>query len=155
LFELQVDGPPDGDSMNSKPDPHEIAEEAVGQRLGSAPPEDVRQRQKMSVDETVRRLARSSGSQASIPAKTAESVGERVADAYADPGNVAGGNPPKRLARSEPSGTTDPVVGTVRHATQRISHQLEEQPLMAVMGGFILGYMTALLLHSRSYRSLE
>jgi hypothetical protein len=34
-------------------------------------------------------LAPSSGAQASIPEKTAESVGERVGDAYSDPARIA------------------------------------------------------------------
>jgi hypothetical protein len=119
--------------MNSKANPRDIAEEAVGQRLGSEPPEAVRERERMSVEETVERLAKSSGPQASIPVKTAESVGERVGDAYADPGSVARRTPHRSR----------------REAAQILSHQFEQQPITAVMAGFILGYVTALLLHGR------
>jgi hypothetical protein len=71
--------------MKTQPDPDQIAAEAVGQIHGSAPPDFVKERERMSPEEIVRRNAKSAGSRASIAEKTAESVGERVADAYSNP----------------------------------------------------------------------
>src|SRR5690242_20312018 len=59
-----------------------IADEAVGERPASATPDVARDR----VSEAALRPPLSVGSQASIAARTAESVGERVSTgAYADP----------------------------------------------------------------------
>jgi hypothetical protein len=43
----------------------------------------------MSQEEAARRFAASSRAEASTPEKTAESIGERVEDAYSDPESVA------------------------------------------------------------------
>jgi hypothetical protein len=75
--------------MNNRPDPDQIAEEAVGQRHDSPPPHAVKEKEAMSPEDAVRRVARSAGADASISEKTAESVGERVGDAYSDAGSVA------------------------------------------------------------------
>ena len=53
-----------------------IAAEAVGERLGSPPPD--------TGEHTVRPDATSSGSRAKVADKTAEFVGERAGNAYAD-----------------------------------------------------------------------
>src|SRR3954447_714452 len=59
-----------------------IADEAVGERPASATPDVARDR----VPEASLQLPRSVGSQASIAARTAEAMGERVSTgAYADP----------------------------------------------------------------------
>jgi hypothetical protein len=71
--------------MKSQPDPDQIAAEAVGQIHGSAPPDFVNERERMSPEEIARRNAKSAGSRASISEKSAESVGERVGDAYSNP----------------------------------------------------------------------
>ena len=65
--------------MKTQLDRDRIAEEAIGQRHGNAP----------DYAQAALQLAPSSGAQASIPEKTAESVGERVADAYSDPAGLA------------------------------------------------------------------
>src|SRR5215469_16683486 len=67
--------------METQADRDAIADEAVGQRHESAPPE-AQKRDELSPEEFAQRLARGTGAQASIPEKTAESMGERVADAY-------------------------------------------------------------------------
>src|SRR5207253_131447 len=80
-----------------KQDPDAIAEEAVGQRHGEPPPYAVNQKAEMSQEEMARRLSEPAGPRASIPEKTAEAVGERVGDAYADPGSAR--NLPGKIAR--------------------------------------------------------
>lgn len=139
-----------------KQDPDAIAEEAVGQRHGNPPPEAVTEQPDISQEELARRLSQPAGPQASIPEKTAESIGERVGDAYADPGSAAARNRPGEIARRpgpherySANGAADPVLGAVRQVGQVLSHQLEEQPFMMMMAGFALGYITALWLHGR------
>jgi hypothetical protein len=139
-----------------KQDPDAIAEEAVGQRHGDPPPYAVKENPDMSQEEMARRLSKPAGPQASIPEKTAEAIGERVGDAYADPGSAAARNPPGKIARltgpherSSGNGAADPVLGAVRQVTQVVSQQFDEQPFMMVAASFALGYMTALLFHGR------
>src|SRR5438270_13849191 len=114
-----------------KQDPDAIAEEAVGQRHGEPPPYAVNQKAEMSQEEMARRLSEPAGPRASIPEKTAEAVGERVGDAYADPGSAARNRPAKiaRLAgphgRPSGNGAADLQLGAVRRMTQVVSHQLD------------------------------
>ena len=98
-----------------------------------------------SPEEMARQLAKSSGAQASIPEKTAEAVGERVGDAYADPGSVA----VRLRQRSSGNGATEAGLNGVRQMAQLVSDRFDEQPFMIVIASFALGYMTALLLHGR------
>jgi hypothetical protein len=140
-------------TMETKPEPGTIAEEAVGQWLGSAPPDAVSEKAEMSLDETVRRLATSSGPQASISAKTAEAVGERVGDAYSDGPSITSRNLPLKKARpdgrqegSEASGATNPVLATGRQVAQMVPYPSAEQTLVKVIAGFVLGYITAVLI---------
>jgi len=86
-----------------------------------------------------RQLSKSAGPQASVPEKTAEAVGERAGDAYADPGSAAARNLAGNIARLA---LPDERSGAVRQV-------LDEQPFQMVAAGFALGYMTALLLHRR------
>ena len=139
-----------------KQDRDAIAEEAVGQRHGDPPPYAVKKQPDISQEEMAQRLSKSAGPRASIPEKTAEAVGERVGDAYADPGSAVARNRPGMIARlagpyGRPSGNgaADPVLGAVRQVTQVVSHQFDEQPLLIVAASFALGYMTGLLLHGR------
>ena len=120
-----------------KQDPDAIAEEAVGQRHGDRPPYAVKTQPDMSQEEVARRLSRPPGPQGSIPEKIAEAVGERVGDAYADPGSARNlpGKIARRAGRHERSGAVRQV--------------LAEQPFVMVAASFALGYMTALLLHGR------
>ena len=122
-----------------KQDPDAIAEEAVGQRHGDPPPYAVKEQPGMSQEEMARRLSQPAGPRASIPEKTAEAVGERVGDAYADPGSAAARNLPGKLAH--PAGRQE-RSGAVRQA-------LDEQHFLMVAASFALGYMAALLLHGR------
>ena len=46
-------------------------------------------------------------------------------------------------AWSQASATAEDVVDSGRRATSSVSRQIHRQPLMAVMGGFALGYLAA------------
>ena len=122
-----------------KQDPDAIAEEAVGQRHGDPPPYAVKEKPDVSQEEMARRLSKPAGPRASIPEKTAEAVGERVGDAYADPGSAAARNRPGMIDR--PAGPFE-RSGAVRQV-------LDEQPFLMVVASFVLGYMAALALHAR------
>jgi ElaB/YqjD/DUF883 family membrane-anchored ribosome-binding protein len=117
--------------MKDQPDLDRIAEESLGQRHASPPPEAVREKERMSPEETVQRLAKSAGAQASTSEKTAESMGERVGDAYSDG---------TKLASDKTS---------VRHAAQS-SHWFDEQPFLTVLAAFGLGYIAGVLTHRRA-----
>lgn len=97
-----------------------IAEEAVGETRGSPTPDAAKD--KPATEEVIRQLATSAGPQADIAAKTAESVGERVGDAYA---------------------TTDEVKVGSRKVARRAASQASrapQQPFISVAAGFALGY---------------
>jgi hypothetical protein len=140
--------------MNRQSDRDRIAEEAVGQRHGSAPPY-AEGKAGMSQEEAARQLAPSSGAQASTPEKTAESVGERVGDAYSDPHKVEQhpkSNTGRLTARgtgSHDTGESSRFLSVGRKVTENLSRPLFEERLLTVIGGFALGYLTALLLHGR------
>ena len=122
-----------------KQDPDAIAEEAVGQRHEDPPPYAVKKKPDISQEEMARRLSQPAGPRASIPERTAEAVGERVGDAYADPGNAAARNRPGKIAR---------IAGP--HERSGVERQvLDEQPFLMVVASFALGYMSALMLHGR------
>ena len=110
--------------MKSQPDPDRIAAEAVGQTHDSAPPDWVREKEQMSPEETARRNARSAGAHASISEKTAESVGERVGDAYSN-------SPSDRVFRASGNKGFDP------------------QPVLTALAGFALGYLAGALIYRR------
>ena len=87
--------------------------------------------------------ARGVSSAASVPAaatgqaeKTLGEAGEAVHQAA-------------RQAWSQASGVADDMLAAGRHAAQAASRQADEQPLMAVIVGFVLGYIAALLVHGR------
>jgi hypothetical protein len=120
--------------MTNQRDRDRIAEEAVGQRHSSAPPDWVKERERMSSEDTVRQLAKSAGAQASTSDKTAESVGERRGDAYSD------------STKSMPGKTA------VRPAAL-LSHWLDKQPLLTVLAGFGLGYLAGVLVYRRASRA--
>jgi len=90
---------------DKKSDPRIIAEEAVGQARGSPPPDAAKA--EMPTDDAIRRLAVSAGPQADIADQTAESVGERVGDAYA---------------------TTDEMKATSRNVARRAAPQASRGP---------------------------
>jgi hypothetical protein len=114
--------------MRNEPDPDAIAEEAVGQRRDRTPPHASNEKGAISLEETIQRNAISSGPEASISAKTAESVGERVDDAYSNPERIS--LPPDRRTRFS-------------------SHPFNDQSFLIVVACFTLGYLTAEWLHGR------
>jgi ElaB/YqjD/DUF883 family membrane-anchored ribosome-binding protein len=114
---------------DKKSGPRIIAEEAVGQARGSPTPDAAKA--EMPTEDVIRRLAMSAGPQADIAAQTAESVGERVGDAYATTDEVKAGS--RNVARR--------AASPARHAAQ--------QPFMTMAAGFALGYIAALLIHRR------
>src|SRR5687768_7183904 len=116
-----------------KPDARTIAEEAVGEIRGSPVPDAAKHDAVAPTGDVIRQRASSAGSQADMAAKTAEAVGERVGDAYAD--GTMGGAP----ARSR--NIAQPAWSQASRAAQ--------PPFIAVAAGFALGYAAALLIHRR------
>jgi len=114
---------------DKKSDPRIIAEEAVGQARGSLT--SAASKAEMPTEDVIRRLAISAGPQADIATKTAESVGERVGDAYATTAEVKAGS--RKVART--------VASQASWAVQ--------QPFMTVAAGFALGYIAAVFIHRR------
>ena len=114
---------------DKKPDAKTIAEEAVGEARGAPIPDAAKN--KPATEEVIRQLATSAGPQADIATKTAESVGERVGDAYATTAEVEAGS--RKFART--------IASQASHAAQ--------QPFITVASGFALGYAAALLIHRR------
>jgi hypothetical protein len=153
MFYLE-EGPQAEITMDGQSDRDRIAEEAVGQRHGSAPPY-AEGKAGMSQEEAARQLAPSSGAQASAPDKTAESVGERVGDAYSDPQRVE--QHPKsntrrltaRGAGSHNNGESKRFLSVGGKVTEDLSRPRFEERFLTVVGGFALGYLTALLIHGR------
>jgi hypothetical protein len=124
--------------MDETQQPDRIAAEAVGERLGSDPPDAVRHPE-ISQEEAAWRLARAPGPRASIAEKSAEAMGERISDAYANPGRDV----------SWTGGTMDRLLAIGRDTAQSISRQLEEQPVIMVFAGVAVGYLAGALIHSR------
>src|SRR5438477_11384589 len=114
---------------DKKSDPRIIAEEAVGEARGSSTPEAAKA--EMPTEAVIRRLATSAGPQADIATKTAESVGERIGDAYATTAEVKAGS--RKVAQTAASQAS----------------RAAQQPFMTVAAGFVLGYAAALLIHRR------
>ena len=87
--------------------------------------------------------------------KPPSSVGERVGDAYSDPQGVE--QHPKsntgRLtatgAASHNNGESNRFLSVGRKVTENLSRPLFEERFLRVVGGFALGYLTAVLLHGR------
>jgi ElaB/YqjD/DUF883 family membrane-anchored ribosome-binding protein len=52
-------------------------------------------------------------------------------------------------ALSRAGDVADDVLAAGRHVAQTASRQVNEQPLMALLVGFALGYIAAFLLHGR------
>ena len=122
-MEMAMDG--------KKPDSRTIAEEAVGETRGSPIPDAAKDEAVTPTEEVIRQLATSAGPQADIATKTAESIGDRVGDAYATTTEVKAGS--RKVART--------VASQARRAAQ--------QPFITVAAGFALGYAAALLIHRR------
>jgi hypothetical protein len=142
-------------SMNNRPNPDQIAEEAVGQRHDSPPPHAVKEKEDMSPEDAVRQIARSAGADASTSEKTAESVGERVGDAYSDPESGIQTQTKKFDLHGATTAVfqgsaSDPVLAARRKVAQFISDRFNEQPFAVAVACFALGYATAVLLHGRT-----
>jgi hypothetical protein len=145
MFYLR-EGPNAEITMKTQSDRDTIVEEAIGQRHGSAP-DYAPTKADISQDEAARQLAPSSGAQASIPEKTAESVGERVGDAYSDP--ARGGQYPKgKVGR-----LTETAAGSHnRDENNRffsVERGITQDRFFTVVAGFTLGYLSAVLFHGR------
>ena len=54
-----------------------------------------------------------------------------------------------RQALSQASDVADDMLAVGRHAVQAATRQVDEQPLMAVIAGFALGYIASWLIHGR------
>src|SRR5205807_1468395 len=131
-------------TMKTQPDRDTIAEEAIGQRHGSAPDYAPT---KADMSQEVLQLAPSSGAQASIPEKTAESVGERVGDAYSDPARIAE-YPKGKVGRL----TTTAAGSHKRDENNRflsVGRGVTQKRFLTVVAGFALGYVTAVLFQGR------
>jgi len=116
---------------DKKPDPKAIADEAVGETRDRPPPGAANEKVEMPTEDVIRRRAMSAGPQADNATKTAESVGERVGDAYATTAEVKSGS--RNVGRR--------VASQASHTAQ--------QPFVIAAAGFALGYAAALLIHRR------
>ena len=116
--------------METQADRDAIADEAVGQKRDSPPPGARRETGNRSLEE-VNRISKATGADASIPEKTAESLGERVADAYSDPD------------------LADHRFSIGQGSARRLSNPFELQRFVTLVTGFALGYLAAVLLHGR------
>ena len=113
--------------METQADRDAIAAEAVGLRPGNA---SAGAQEKHS-EQLGRPPAAATGAEARIAEKTAESVGERVADAYSDPDPT---NRPVAFGRGSGTGLTG---------------ALPLQWFLTLAGGFALGYAAAVFFHGR------
>ena len=116
---------------DQRPDPKAIADEAVGETRDRPTPYAANDKLEMPTEDVLRRRAMSAGPRADLSVKTAESVGERVGDAYATTKEVK--------ARSR---------NVARRAASHASHTAQ-QPFVTIAAGFALGYAAALLIHHR------
>jgi len=138
--------------MENQPDRDKIRDEAIGQAR-DAPPESVTGKEQLSPEEAARRLARAPGPEASMPEKTAASIGERAGGAYADAGS----------ARQKHQGTVDQPIATEsgwnamancalsagRELAESISDQFSDQRFLGLVAVFGLGIIAATLLRGR------
>jgi hypothetical protein len=110
-----------------------IAAEAVGERLGSPPP-DTR-------EQTPRPRAASAGPRASVADKTAESLGERSGDAYMDATMDEARERSRRVFPHAASNIGSQTGGAA------LLESLGQQTFVTVLAAFALGYAAALLIH--------
>ena len=121
-----------------KPDRDRIADEAVGEALESRRPDARR--------EEVRPAPTSAGPQANMGDKSAESVGERAGDAYADARPGEAQERSRNAVRQRTRQIRSPQSGT---ASDRIP--AGSQQAVTAIAGFALGYVAAFLLHGRGH----
>jgi hypothetical protein len=112
-----------------------IAAEAVGERLGSPPPD--------AGEQAPRPAATSAGPQARVADKTAESVGERAGDAYADATPDEARERSRKVDRHAATQTGSQAGGAA------LSRQFDQQTF-TVFAALALGYAAAFLIHRRS-----
>jgi hypothetical protein len=110
-----------------------IAAEAVGERLGNPPP-DTR-------EQTPLPPAASAGPRARVADKTAESLGERSGDAYADATTDEARKRSRRVFPHAASAIGSPTGDAA------LSEALGRQTFVTVLAAFALGYAAALLIH--------
>jgi hypothetical protein len=113
----------------------DIAAEAVGERLGSPPP-DTR-------EQTPPPPAASAGPRARVAEKTAESLGERSGDAYADATTDEAREQSRRVFPHAASAIGSQMAGAA------LSQPFGQQTFVTVLAAFALGYAAALLIHHR------
>jgi ElaB/YqjD/DUF883 family membrane-anchored ribosome-binding protein len=82
-------------------------------------------------------------SAASVPAAAAGQAEETLGEAGEAVQQAA------RQAWSQAGDVADNMLSAGRDAAQAASRHVEEQPLLAVIVGFVLGYIAALLVHGR------
>jgi hypothetical protein len=114
----------------------DIAAEAVGERLGSPSPDPGPQ--------TPRPAAESTGHRARVADQTAESLGERSGDAYAD---ATTNEARERSRKVFPRAATEAGSQTGGAA---LSRPFDQQTFVTVLAAFGLGYAAALLIHHRA-----
>jgi hypothetical protein len=121
---------------DKKPDPDRIAEEAVGEALESRRP--------VAGKEEPRPAPTSAGPEANVAARTAESIGERAGDAYAD------ATPHEAQERSRNAvGQGARQAGFSLRGTASDRIPAGGQQVMTVVAAFALGYVAAFLFHGR------
>jgi hypothetical protein len=136
-------------AIQGQPDQDRIGDEAVGQKHEPAPPY-ARSAASVSGEDSSRQFAASSGVAASIPEKTAMSVGERVGDAYSDPERGRRDSPPKVDQQGAARGGSNRDIGTNRFlSASGKAATPDAERLFTVVASFALGYLTAVLFHDR------
>jgi hypothetical protein len=112
------------------------AAEAVGERLESPPPD--------TSEQTPRPAVASTGPRARVADKTAESLGERSGDAYADATTNEARERSRKVVRHAATEGESQTGGAV------LSRPFDQQTLITVLAAFSLGYAAALVIHHRT-----
>jgi hypothetical protein len=138
--------------MENQTDRDRIVDEAVGQTHATPPPKSVTESEHLSPEEAARRNATAPGPQASMPEKTAASIGERAGDAYADPGS----GQRQQGKASQPFATTsgwNAMANCARSAgrelAQNVSDQFSDKRYIGLIAAFGLGFIAATMLRGR------
>ena len=136
-------------AIQGQPDRDRIADEAVGQKDENAPPY-ARSAASVSGEDSSRQFAASSGGASSIPEKTAESVGERVGNAYSDAESEQRYSPLNVGQQIAARGEANKGVGTsgFLSASGKAANPDQER-FLTVVASFALGYLAAVLFHDR------
>jgi hypothetical protein len=135
-------------AIEGQPDRDRIADEAVGQRHESAPPY-ARSAASMSGEESSRQFTASSGVASSIPEKTAESLGERVGDAYSNAESRPRYSPPKVGQQIAARSESNKGGGNRFLSASGQAADPDRELFLTVAASFALGYLAAILFHDR------